>query len=424
MRRKVISIFIVLCLLIMILLFCIYQYTQQGIKKSMDLVFNDSLNVEYGDEDITAIDLIKEIKNAEIKEYSEIDPYKIGNQEITYTLWNNGIEKTISCEIIVQDTAAPMISFKEDIVNINVGDTFDPLSNIESVKDPVDGDLNFNQEESSKNCYIVSGNVDASKEGTYEITVTAIDNNGVQTTSSFTVNVVMEHDNVISDGGSWNNSGQSNSNKKQHYVNAGALPIYRSNYTLTTSFIEQLQNGSNKLYYSGSETDAFNAWSEVWFKYLEDLTMTEGRFDYREDDAGTYILLTSETYNDALNALPKAHQKWSWYRQQILAISSSMNLYCSDYELAKQFHDYIANRFSYQVTDKSLWHFMENNIGQCYHYARLFQDLCLSVGIQCTYESGNNHAWNYAILDGVTYKIDVTWDDTSGTNSYSFIVIG
>lgn len=91
--------------------------------------------------------------------------------------------------------------------------------------------------------------------------------------------------------------------------------------------------------------------------------------------------------------------------------------------MVNQINQYLVNRFDYVVTEAPLYDFTQRNIGQCYHYASMFRDMCLAVGIPCEYVSDNNHAWNVNTVDGVRYKFDSTWNDTTETNSYAWIQI-
>ena len=63
----------------------------------------------------------------------------------------------------------------------------------------------------------------------------------------------------------------------------------------------------------------------------------------------------------------------------------------------------------------------------CEGYSRAFQVLCMASGIHCVLVSGetedintgkkNGHMWNYVLLDGSWYGVDVTWNDPVGGKS-------
>ena len=84
----------------------------------------------------------------------------------------------------VEDTQKPII---EGVSNkeITQGDTFDAKAGI-TAKDEVDGDLEV----------IIEGNVDTTKEGTYTLTVKAVDKNGNETKQEFTVTVKKKEEKV------------------------------------------------------------------------------------------------------------------------------------------------------------------------------------------------------------------------------------
>lgn len=48
----------------------------------------------------------------------------------------------------------------------------------------------------------------------------------------------------------------------------------------------------------------------------------------------------------------------------------------------------------------------------CAGYANIFQELLQRQGIKCHYILGVGHAWNAFEIDGKTYPIDLTWDNT------------
>ena len=65
----------------------------------------------------------------------------------------------------------------------------------------------------------------------------------------------------------------------------------------------------------------------------------------------------------------------------------------------------------------------------CNGYALSFMAIMRECGIETTYETGDNHAWNSVKLDGQWYNIDVTWDDSGvwdkeGGTRYDYFLRG
>ena len=144
--------------------------------------------VEYGGE-LKAEALTDE--QVALKEVKGFDSKKIGEQQIT-AVFVNEKDKEIEAEITleVKDTKKPVIKLKKEKVEITAGDKFDAASNIESVKDPVDGDIKKSEDKKlTKNGYLITSDVDAKKAGSYTVKVTAYDVNGNKTESSYKVTV-------------------------------------------------------------------------------------------------------------------------------------------------------------------------------------------------------------------------------------------
>ena len=137
------------CIVVFMIAIIGYFYYQNAQKQkaleSMKITFNDVTEIEYGTKDYDIEkELVKEVKKAKIKDIPEIDTMKIGEQTLQFILVNEGLEKEIDYKILIKDTKAPEIKFKEDKIELTVGDEFDIKANIESVKDPIDGDIKEN----------------------------------------------------------------------------------------------------------------------------------------------------------------------------------------------------------------------------------------------------------------------------------------
>ena len=76
-------------------------------------------------------------------------------------------------------------------MEITAGDDFNPASNIESVKDPIDGDIKKSDDNKiTKNGYLVTSDVDTKKvKNGYKVKITAFDVNGNKAEKEYTVNV-------------------------------------------------------------------------------------------------------------------------------------------------------------------------------------------------------------------------------------------
>lgn len=88
----------------------------------------------------------------------------------------------------------------------------------------------------------------------------------------------------------------------------------------------------------------------------------------------------------------------------------------SDTEKVKAIHDWICDNTRYADsiipleyhTDASI---LLNNETVCEGYAKAFNLLCNSVGVETYYIHSSDHAWNIVKLGGHYFHVDTTWDD-------------
>lgn len=120
---------------------------------------------------------------------SEIDTTVLGTVDVKYTIEDkDGNKMTATREYNIVDNELPIITLKSDHLDLNINDEFDPASNIESVVDRIDGALS-KADESTFGCYTIASDVDTSVVGDYTVQISAIDSNGNEATSSYTVTV-------------------------------------------------------------------------------------------------------------------------------------------------------------------------------------------------------------------------------------------
>ena len=164
-----------------------------GCSKELKVTIKDNLEVEYGDklDHSLLFDKDNSDEGITVKEVKNFDAKKTGEQEIT-VIFTNADEKTKeeTLKVTVKDTKKPVIKLKKEKVEITAGDKFDVASNIESVKDPVDGDIKKSEDTKlTKNGYIITSDVNAKKAGSYTVKITAYDVNGNKAESSYKVTV-------------------------------------------------------------------------------------------------------------------------------------------------------------------------------------------------------------------------------------------
>ncbi len=194
--KKSKKIVIALLVVIIALLGCIVYLLYQNQTKNHSFVFTESslndfntLHLEYSNEEIETLSYLKN-NNQVSANPKKISLSSIGETEVTYTI----DDQSITCTFIVNDTKSPEITFTSDSVDVDTMDGFDVLTNIVSVKDPIEGDLPKVEEEPAKFTNSNDGRI--YETGWYTVsladntvTVNACDNHGNTTTKSYVINV-------------------------------------------------------------------------------------------------------------------------------------------------------------------------------------------------------------------------------------------
>ena len=227
---------------------------RERILTSMAMTFQEESVIVY-----SAEDLIVYMKGGVIEEYPQLDTKKIGKQTLRFLMKQDEVEKTFEYTVEVKDSEPPIILIKEDIIELRVNDSFDPSSNITSVSDPVDGDLQRQEEgeEPEKGHYLIVSDVDTSKAGTYTVRILAADANGNSAQQEYTVEVKGIIESLIPDEGK--DLGNQLGTTKPTYVNG--ILLVNKNHPLPRSYgngvdatayaaLLQLQAGAQEAGYS------------------------------------------------------------------------------------------------------------------------------------------------------------------------------
>ncbi len=158
-------------------------------KVSIDYTLNNHV-VEYG-EDQTKIDWLKQsTTNGNKVTAAKFDTKKIGETDVIFTVCLDDTCKEFSQKLEIKDTKSPVIELKKEKAEITEGDKFDPVSNIASVKDVIDGEIKKSDDKKlTKNGYLIDSNVDSKKAGNYKVKIIAYDVNGNKTEKEYAVTV-------------------------------------------------------------------------------------------------------------------------------------------------------------------------------------------------------------------------------------------
>lgn len=151
-----------------------------------DKVLYDPMNavLDYGCENVSvAISADPDI----------VDLSKVGEQKILYTVTaTDQYEQEVSVQqiktYVIEDTQNPEIELKESSIKFQEGEKYDASDNIESVSDPIDGDLK-SSEDLEAGTYTVNTDLDCNIPGTYEAAIEAMDMNGNVSKETFQITV-------------------------------------------------------------------------------------------------------------------------------------------------------------------------------------------------------------------------------------------
>jgi cell wall-associated NlpC family hydrolase len=169
------------------------DFRREEIYDSLHMSFSDKKEVEYGSKNST-LSFVTTYENGEISDYTqELDTKSVGIKELKYEITNDDVSKEYTLEVVVKDTKVPKIKFKYDTIILYVGNTYTYNNNVKSVKDVVDGELPYLENEPKDNksgYYTISTNLNNKKTGIYKVTVKAVDKNGNVATNSYNIKVI------------------------------------------------------------------------------------------------------------------------------------------------------------------------------------------------------------------------------------------
>lgn len=149
---------------------------------------DDTIMLEWYSESPDLLSYISAAEGSTVSVNPEtISTNTVGEVAVVYTVADEeGHTKDYEKTFVITDTKVPEIEFKEGNVRVAKGSEFDPKANVQSVIDPVEGDLVYS-ESSDYSHYTVSSAVDTSTAGTYDVTVSALDANGNKADKSYQV---------------------------------------------------------------------------------------------------------------------------------------------------------------------------------------------------------------------------------------------
>ncbi len=206
-------------ILILIIIFVISQMNQVKV----DFKLKENV-IEYGsDPSKIEWEKLSETNGNKIT-VKEFDTKKVGQTDIVFTVCLDDTCKEFTEQVEIKDTKNPDIKFKKEKLEITEGDKFDPVSNIESVKDPIDGDIKKSDDkELTKDGYIITSDVKVDKAGEYTVKITAYDVNGNKAEQSYKVIVKEKPKEPVSNENT--NVSSNTNNQNTHPSNNTEKPV-------------------------------------------------------------------------------------------------------------------------------------------------------------------------------------------------------
>ena len=191
------------------------------------------------------------------------------------------------------------------------------------------------------------------------------------------------------------------------------ISLHYTANTLTRTFVTELMN----LYLQTVRTYIEQGYNAVSCNYSPSTGSVTFRF---------YSSLFSD------NLFPSARQETLEAAIQIhdhLWGSGAITGQMSQLEKARAYYTWVCDNayYDYRATDTSLSHtaysLFTMGSAVCDGYTAAYNLLLKLEGISCTTASTSDHIWTVATLDGVTYHIDPTWGDQSGTINYAYFAM-
>lgn len=213
--NKILTVLLLLVLLIISVVLVNFGYTkkQEETYDSINIQFDDNNEFEYGS-NVSSKDLIVSVVGEIINEYPEINTFEIGKQTLDFDVEYKGQTKSIQHTIEIVDTQFPEITLKKKSIKLKNGEKYNPKDNVDSVFDPVDGDItNFEAKHS----------LDINEAGEYIVEIIAKDSNGNKTSAEFTI-IVEEKEVLVVE----------NEDVKPTYINS--ILLVNKTYHLPSNF--------------------------------------------------------------------------------------------------------------------------------------------------------------------------------------------
>lgn len=178
-------------IMFVILNIVVYRYNDYYVKtyRSLDVDRSNVSVVEYGTANYNIKEYVSEPEGSTIKVKKDVDTSVVGVQTVVLEIKKDDVSKLVEVPVEVKDTVYPEVEIENESLTVNTGEEIDLLSNIKSVSDKVDGDIEYS-EENEENCYKIESDYNPNVAGVYSAKVIAIDKTGNKTEKQFNIKVI------------------------------------------------------------------------------------------------------------------------------------------------------------------------------------------------------------------------------------------
>lgn len=177
-------------------------------------------------------------------------------------------------------------------------------------------------------------------------------------------------------------------------------------------FLQALQKGEKHLYYNTDRELARASLSEIVSIYCSsDRSLP---FFHCTENGKSWLELSEEDAEYLHGLIQKADADWLRYLEEIRWLCAQIDIRLGDKEKFEKINALICERYTYEVTNRSMGDFVRTGRGQCWHFAKIFQDVCLAAGLEASMKSDPGHSWDTVIFEGKEYRFDPAFNATCG----------
>lgn len=192
MKKPSIRRVLFLVMLIMVIISSCIIYYNYSIYKSLKVVGYKDVAIEYGSADCNINQIIKKVEGEIVSIQYDVDTSHVGEQEVLVKVRKLNVTKEVPIVVEVVDTVAPVITLKGDSLTYTKGDSLNFLDLVESIRDDVDGDIPYNNQDDPNGYftyYFVYDENTIGDVGDHVVSLYAKDKNGNTSIENFMVHI-------------------------------------------------------------------------------------------------------------------------------------------------------------------------------------------------------------------------------------------